>query len=70
MPRCFQCKKDIAFLNSLWNHVKIVHRFDSTTRIRCGESECFRYFPNIKSFRRHWNIEHASNQLPIVAEKF
>lgn len=67
---CYKCKYNIVSIQELWIHLKKFHRFDITTKIQCGEDECYRYLSNIKSFRRHWNIEHSSKQLCTDAEDF
>ena len=53
------CKKHISTLSKLWSHFQVIHRLHKNSQYRCGEEICIRIFPNIKSYRRHWNLVHC-----------
>ena len=66
MPVCFICKKRLSFLIDIWNHFKIIHRLDTTSNIKCNEVGCIRSFSSISDYRRHWNLLHANQEVPLM----
>lgn len=58
MPACFVCHGIFETLNTLVLHCKLKHKLDENSVYRCRESQCFRDFPNLKTFKRHIKSKH------------
>lgn len=50
--KCFVCKKNYNF-KALMIHLKVFHAKQKDSEFQCYEDNCFQYFSNLDSFRKH-----------------
>ncbi|XP_018577570.2 uncharacterized protein LOC108915902 isoform X2 [Anoplophora glabripennis] len=55
MPTCSFCGNFYFKTNALITHLKIIHQCQESSTYSCGEKNCRRNFPSLKSFRKHLN---------------
>jgi len=58
MPQCFKCFSQFSNYDLLFLHLKVYH--PGVSPFKCLESNCFRTFNCIKSFKKHVKV-HGNN---------
>lgn len=63
--KCATCKKTFATFSALITHMrKECEKINISVTYKCGEDQCYRYFTDVKSFRRHFQLKHSENVPP------
>lgn len=59
--KCHSCKRTFPTFSSLITHIrKECEKIDITGIYKCGEDACYRYFTDVKQFRKHVNLKHLN----------
>jgi len=64
MLQCYKCFSIINTFDQLFLHIKVYHPHD-TTPFKCLESNCYRVFDSLKSFKKHTRVHFINNPINI-----
>ncbi|CAH1106834.1 unnamed protein product [Psylliodes chrysocephalus] len=67
MPQCNFCSDSFFKVNALITHLKIIHRCEEYGVFVCGEKECHRHFPCLKTFRKHLKSHESLSNSQMVS---
>lgn len=66
---CCECKLFFKAFKSLQTHLRIVHKYDSSSTYFCQEVNCFRRFTSLRSFRNHCGLKHSNSSYQAPSKR-
>lgn len=62
------CKSEFLDLEILVKHFKFIHLLGSYDTYACYEFNCFQYFTNLSSFKKHAKLKHFSLDISMNSD--